>query len=278
MPRSHDSQADGADGVDDIQEEPHLSVALYPHEPLHAPRIGESSRALDAETRDRAAIRPQPARSALRRPRSAQSHRIPARRIATPKAIADLGRSSGQQAAAGLEDARERVGGRDGLDPALEERERDVDGREEERQEDRDLHHRPGLHRPEPHRDPAGPQDAGEVHEQRQAVEAEEVDPVTADLHSADERDHGQHRGGHEPAEEGGDRVADDDAAPVRRGEQEPAREAALEVPGDSEAGEDAAERGRLEQHEDELEARVARPVLEARARPRRARARPRTR
>ena len=59
-------------------------------------------------------------------------------------------------------------------------------------------------------------------------------------------------------------RVAEHDPAPVRRGEEQPAREAALEVARDPEAGEDAAERGRLEQDEDELEGRVAGRVVEA--------------
>ena len=41
-------------------------------------------------------------------------------------------------------------------------------------------------------------------------------------------------------------------------------REAALEVARDPEAGEDAAERRRLEEHEDELERRVAGRIVEA--------------
>ena len=58
--------------------------------------------------------------------------------------------------------------------------------------------------------------------------------------------------------------VAEHDPAAVRRREQQPPREAALEVAGDPEAGEDAAERGRLEQHEHELERRVAVREVEA--------------
>ena len=57
-----------------------------------------------------------------------------------------------------------------------------------------------------------------------------------------------------------GDAVAGEDPEPVRRAEQQPAGEPALEVGGDAEAGEHAAERRRLQQHEDELERRVARP------------------
>ena len=62
-----------------------------------------------------------------------------------------------------------------------------------------------------------------------------------------------------------GERVADDDRAAVRRREHQPPREAVLEVARDAEAGEDAAERGRLEEHEDELERRV--PGRERRSR-----------
>jgi hypothetical protein len=51
----------------------------------------------------------------------------------------------------------------------------------------------------------------------------------------------------------------------VRRREQEPPAEAALEVARDAEAGEDAAERRRLEKDEDELEGRVPGRVVEAR-------------
>ena len=54
-------------------------------------------------------------------------------------------------------------------------------------------------------------------------------------------------------------------AEPVRRREHQPAAEAALEVAGDAEAGEDAAERRRLQEHEGELERRVAVGVVEAR-------------
>ena len=50
----------------------------------------------------------------------------------------------------------------------------------------------------------------------------------------------------------------------MRRSEQEPAREAGLEVARDPEPGEDAAEGGRLEQYEDELEGRVSLRVVEA--------------
>ena len=51
----------------------------------------------------------------------------------------------------------------------------------------------------------------------------------------------------------------------MRRSEQEPLAEPALEVPRDPESGEDAAERCGLEQDEDELEGRVAWLEVEAR-------------
>src|SRR5262249_47771423 len=60
-----------------------------------------------------------------------------------------------------------------------------------------------------------------------------------------------------------GGRVAEHDPGPVRRREQQPPREAALEVARDPEACEDAAERGRLQQDEDELEGGVALLVVE---------------
>ena len=72
-------------------------------------------------------------------------------------------------------------------------------------------------------------------------------------------------------------RVAGEDPEPVRRAEQQPPREALLEVGRDPEAGEHAAERRRLQQHEHELERRVAGREVEARARCRRSTGRPRT-
>ena len=54
--------------------------------------------------------------------------------------------------------------------------ERHVDRREEEDEEDRHLHQRPGLDRPEPHGDPAGPEEPAEVDERRERVEPDEID------------------------------------------------------------------------------------------------------
>ena len=67
-------------------------------------------------------------------------------------------------------------------------------------------------------------------------VQADEVDRAAAHLHPHGERDHGQQRRDHQPADEARDRVAEHDPAAVRRGEQQPAREARLEVARDPEA------------------------------------------
>ena len=143
--------------------------------------------------------------------------------------------------------------------------ERHVDRREEERQEDGHLHQRSCLDGPKPHRNPARPEEPGDVDEQRQSVEPEEIDPAAADLHAHRERDDRQHRARDHPASERGEPVAEQDPAPLRRCEQQPPRKSVLEVAGDAEAREDAAERGGLEQHEDELERRVSGRVVEAR-------------
>ena len=124
----------------------------------------------------------------------------------------------------------------------------------------------PGLDRAQAHRDARRPHRRGEVDEQREHDQPEQVDAVAVDLHpgraarptnsstptiaartSADER------------------VAGEDAEPVRRRQHQPPREAVLEVGRDPEAGEHAAERRRLQQHEHELERRVAGREVEAR-------------
>ena len=58
--------------------------------------------------------------------------------------------------------------------------------------------------------------------------------------------------------------VAGDDPAAARSRQQQPAREARLEVARDREAGEDAAEGRGLQQHEAVTEGRVAGRVVEA--------------
>ena len=146
------------------------------------------------------------------------------------------------------------------VDPALEQHERHVDGREEQQDEDRRLHQRPGLHRAEAHRDPACPEQPADVHDDRERVEAEQVDAVPADLHVRDQRDDREQDRDEAPAQQRRERVAPDDPAAVLRRDHQPPREAALEVARDPEAGEDAAERRRLQQHEDEHEATCSRP------------------
>ena len=91
-------------------------------------------------------------------------------------------------------------------------------------------------------------------------VQPEQVDAASADVHPHGERDRGQDGDRDDPAAERGDRVAEDDPAAVRRREQQPPREAALEVAGDPEAGEDTAERRRLEQRRKRTETPCSRP------------------
>ena len=80
----------------------------------------------------------------------------------------------------------------------------------------------------------------------------------------ASSADRGDDRERDRGADEGDDPVADDQRAAVRGRQQQPAAEAELEVGRDREAGEDAAEGGRLQQHEAVLEGGVARRVVEA--------------
>ena len=100
----------------------------------------------------------------------------------------------------------------------------------------------------------------------RERVETDDVDRAAADVHARDSATMVSSAADHRPADERGDRVAEDDPAPVRCREEQPPREPVLEVAGDPEAGEDAAEGGGLEQDEAELEPRVAARVVEARA------------
>ena len=151
------------------------------------------------------------------------------------------------------------------MNPPAEEIERDVDGSEEEREEHRHLHHGPGLLRPDSHRDSRRPQGPGEIDEQRKCVEPEQVDAAPADPHADGEGNNGDDRRGDQPAHSRCDRVAEHEADAIRRGEQEPARKSGLEVARDAEAREDAAERRRLQEHENELERGVTAGEREAR-------------
>src|SRR3954470_2507334 len=159
-----------------------------------------------------------------------------------------------EQAPYAGEHERDGIGRRHGVDPAVEQRERDVHRREEEHHEDGRLHQRPRLHRAEAEGDPARPEDPADVRDQGEPVDAEEVDPAAADLHVREQRHDREQRRDADPAEERAERVADDDPAASRRGDEEPASEAPLEVSRDPESGEDAAEARRLQEHEHELE------------------------
>src|SRR3954452_19500722 len=201
------------------------------------------------------------AAQAAQGPQREQHHQHHAGRVGE----ADLRRVAREEAAPGLDDPRHRVDDRDAVNPALQQRQRHVDRREEEHHEDGELHHRAGLHRPEAHRDAGGPEHGREVQQHGERVEPDQVAPAPPDVHPDGQRDDRQHRRRDHPAAEGRQRVAKDDPDPVRGRQQQPPRKAALEVARDPEAGEDAAEGGRLQQHEDELEGGVAARVGEAR-------------
>ena len=181
-----------------------------------------------------------------------------------PERERDVLRRSGDEASSALEERGRRVHGRHRVQPAVEQGERHIHRREEQDQEYGQLHDRARLHRAQPHRDTRRPERSGEVHDQREGVQRDEVDSAAADVHSHCERDDGQDHRGHGPAPCGRQGIAGDDSTSLRRGEHQPAREPVFEVPRDAEAREDAAERSRLEQHEHELERRV--PVREVEA------------
>ena len=136
----------------------------------------------------------------------------------------------------------------------------------------------PGLDRARAERDAGREERRRQVHERARARQPEQVDAAADDLHAGRERDAEQQDGRRSAARtSAATRVAGEDAEPVRRAEQQPPGEALLEVGRDPEAGEHAAERRRLQQHEHELERRVAGREVEARARCRRSTGRPRT-
>src|SRR5690348_10589301 len=138
-----------------------------------------------------------------------------------PEREHDLRRLALDEAATRLEDERQRVQAGDRVDPAAQQVERHIHRREEERHEDRGLHERPGLDGSEPHRDAAGPQQSDLVEDDREAVHAEEVQAVSADLHAGGEPDTGENDGDHRPAHERRDRVAGDDPAALWCRDQE---------------------------------------------------------
>ncbi len=149
------------------------------------------------------------------------------------------------------------------MNPAGQQRQRDVDGREEEDEEHRHLHERPRLKRPEARCDAGRPAQRDHVHEQREREEPHHLDAVSEHVHPERERDGDEDGGRHAPAGDRRQPVADEDRAAMRCGQHQTPREAVLEVARDAEAREHAAERSRLEEHEDELERRVAGGELE---------------
>jgi len=151
------------------------------------------------------------------------------------------------------------------VDPALDQVQRHVDRRHEEDQEDRDLHRRPGLQRLEAQRHAGAPQGGGQVDQERERQQPDELRGIAVDLHAREQRGHGDHGAGEQEARDGGQRVARDDPLAPRGAEQQAPAEARLEVGRGREAGEDPAEGGRLQEDEDELEGRVARREVEAR-------------
>ena len=151
------------------------------------------------------------------------------------------------------------------MQPAREQVERHVDGRQEEDQEDRHLHRRTGLERPRPHRHAGREQRRGERDQVGEQDQRDQVDAVAADPHAGRQRDREQQRAHERRPRQPHQRVAGQDREPVRRRQQQAPREAVLEVGGDPEAGEHAAERRRLQEHEHELERRVAGREVEPR-------------
>ena len=69
-----------------------------------------------------------------------------------------------------------------------------VHRREEEHDEDRHLHQRPGLDRAHAHRDARRPERRDEIDDQREHEQPEQVDAVAVDLHPDDQRDREQQR------------------------------------------------------------------------------------
>ena len=127
----------------------------------------------------------------------------------------------------------------------------------------------PAWMRPEAHRDAARPEEAAKVQRARRVrrarAECRPARPPTfiPATSATTVRRNSHDRPAHEQPASAYPRTI---PLRLRRSEHEALREPALEVAGDPEPGEDAAERGRLQQHEHELERRVAGLVVESRA------------
>ena len=89
--------------------------------------------------------------------------------------------------------------------------------------------------------------------------------PLPIDVHAGDQRGDRDHGSRERPSPQRAERVAGDDAAAPRGAEHQPPGEAGIEVAGDREPGEDAAEGRRLQKDEDELERGVAGRIVEVR-------------
>ena len=207
--------------------------------------------------------RPRPRPAASRAPPRRES--TTSRQSAAPNATATYSGAPEMRLAARLEQVRDGVDGRHGVDPAREQRERDVDGREEEDEEHRHLHQRAGLERAEARGDARRPARARTMLTSSASVKRPTTStPLPSTSIPSASATTTSTAAVTRPAGDRRHPVADEDRAAVRRRQHQPPREAVLEVAGDAEAGEHAAERGRLEQHEDELEGRVAGRELEA--------------
>ena len=123
----------------------------------------------------RAARVTQPFASAWRRLNTAHMPRTKISPVAYQVGGADLHRLPREQPSTRLQHPRDRVPARDPVNPALEQLQRDVDRREEEDQEYRRLHDRPGLHRLEAHRDAARPEEERHVDQDGEQVHAGHV-------------------------------------------------------------------------------------------------------
>jgi hypothetical protein len=149
------------------------------------------------------------------------------------------------------------------VDPTREEPQGNVYGGEEQHDEHRHLNERAGLFCAQEHRHATSPQHRHQIHHHAQPDEAHEFDAAPRDVHAREQRRDRDHDGRQQPAHERSHRVAGDDPAAARGAQQQAPRKPRVEVAGDREAGEDTAERRRLQEDERELERGVAGLVVE---------------
>ena len=151
------------------------------------------------------------------------------------------------------------------MHPPGQQRQRHVHGREEQRHEHGHLDQRTRLLGAQEHRDPDRPQRGAEVHPETEQEQAGQLDAIAFHPHPGDQAGDRHDRPDDQPAHQRAHGVARDDPAAARRAEHQPACEPRLEVARHGEAREHAAEGGGLQEHERELERRVAGPVVEVR-------------